>query len=139
MNKESTKEAWDALGYAKRKEELKTNHPALKIIRVAVEVGSRYTATRQMASAFKYLRVAWSLALHLLDPTKQTQMWVFILKELVKVICATSADDLMASDYQPGTIPRICDLLSAKKITTEQTLSTLRLKQAAIEALSRTT
>ena len=63
---------------------------------------------------------------------------MFILKELVKAICATSADDLMASGYEPGTIPRICDLLRAKKITTEQTLSTLRLKHAAIEALSRT-
>jgi hypothetical protein len=138
MDPSSPNEAWDALGYARRKEELKTDHPALKIIRVAVEIGSRYTATRQMTTAFKYLRVAWHLALHLLDPTKQTQVWVFILKELVKAICATSADDLMASGYEPGTIPRICDLLSANKITTEQTLSTLRLKHAAIEALSRT-
>ena len=126
-------------GFQCTERELKSDDPAVKIIQVAVEIGSRYVATRQTMFAFKYMRVAWKLALHLLDPAKQKKLWVFILKDLVQAICSTSADDLILSGYEAETIPRICDLLTAQKITTEKTLSTLRLKHAAIEALSRKT
>ena len=130
-------ELWDSLGYVKREGELKMEDPAARILHLIIELGSRYAKTRQHVPALKYLQVAWKMSLHLLDPTKQTQIWVLVLKDLVQCICAISAEELIALKLERGTIPRICDLLSSKKITTERTLSVLRLKNAAIEAHSR--
>ena len=131
--------SWDAAAHSARAagDALADTSPAINLIRVAVDCGSRYLAAGKLVQSFRYSKVAFEVAAHALRENEQKELWVYVLKDLVRTICATQAERLVAAGYERGMIPKICDVLTANKITTPATLKALRLKEGATEALFR--